>query len=690
MFKLQWKFFSKMKRLNYISFFLSILFLINIITLLYFNFVTSEMLFHSDSAVKNILSEEIYNSKNLLLSDWYYVNGDVWFLSSPILITFLLCFFENSFLLHSISASIYAFTLFLSVWYFLSLFSLNRNYKLLLLCFLSSGISENITEALYGQHAYVLQFIIFLWVFIFSYRILFLTEKNDVINKNSIFLFIIVSLVTFSNPSRSLISYLVPIIFGLIFLILSNSDKLESKNVLYRYKSEICLSLNLILAFLLGSLGNLYISSYLLITPGVVPFWENSDTFFENIPQVITAWIGTGYRWFSLDSPIASIRSLYELWRVLFSFILFVFPFLTLGIINKYQFSRKLSFLLYCNAFVFFSTMSLLVFSTLNQGDFSNTARYLVISFVFNVFVIVLLVFDDHSKIKNNLFRIYFLMSLLLISLCSGYFEYISFTHKPNEILNKNRAESIIGFLKEKDLDSGYATYWNSGKLTVLSDFKIKIRQMHFQNGEPIPMRWLGSETWYEDANKKNTFILLDKKEVDFFDIPRFKMLSEGNVEILNHADFTIVVYKGDIASLYPNWNSKLKKPRLINITSKSLHQIGEITNEDGVYSIISSEGDEGFLSFGPFITLNKGEYKVTFNFSDESVLDAGFVDIVSTKDNILYKLNEKKLEKINKEKEITLNFDLDKKTENVEFRVFSNGSQRLKFNGVLLERRSI
>ncbi|MGC8736951.1 MAG: hypothetical protein ACP5SG_09340, partial [Dissulfurimicrobium sp.] len=73
---------------------------------LFFHFITWKLFFHSDSAVKNILAEEIYSSKSLFPNGWIYVNGDLWFLMPQLLIVPLLPFFKNSFTLHAVAASV--------------------------------------------------------------------------------------------------------------------------------------------------------------------------------------------------------------------------------------------------------------------------------------------------------------------------------------------------------------------------------------------------------------------------------------------------------------------------------------------------------------------------------------------------------------------------------------------------------
>ena len=86
---------------------------------------------------------------------------------------------------------------------------------------------------------------------------------------------------------------------------------------------------------------------------------------------------------------------------------------------------------------------------------------------------------------------------------------------------NKNRHASIE-FLKEKDYEFGYATFWNSTVVTYLTNGKIKIGNLTCdrKNGDVIITpkydftKWLSPKDWYtSDYDNKPIFLLVEQSE---------------------------------------------------------------------------------------------------------------------------------------------------------------------------------
>ena len=56
---------------------------------------------------------------------------------------------------------------------------------------------------------------------------------------------------------------------------------------------------------------------------------------------------------------------------------------------------------------------------------------------------------------------------------------------------------ALLDFLRANRLEYGYASFWNAGKFTVLSNHEVRVRQVMFEGGIPVPMRKLSSNRWY-------------------------------------------------------------------------------------------------------------------------------------------------------------------------------------------------
>jgi len=62
----------------------------------------------------------------------------------------------------------------------------------------------------------------------------------------------------------------------------------------------------------------------------------------------------------------------------------------------------------------------------------------------------------------------------------------------------------VIEFLESNHLTEGYGSYWSANILTVLSDGKIKVREVALgPEGKLVPLRWFSASQWYDMKNAK-------------------------------------------------------------------------------------------------------------------------------------------------------------------------------------------
>ena len=74
------------------------------------------------------------------------------------------------------------------------------------------------------------------------------------------------------------------------------------------------------------------------------------------------------------------------------------------------------------------------------------------------------------------------------------------------------RDDSIYVTLEEleaRGLTYGYATFWNAGRATLLSDSKVKVRNINLSASGISPNRYQSSETWYKDKEGQETYFLM-------------------------------------------------------------------------------------------------------------------------------------------------------------------------------------
>tara|TARA_R110001583_G_scaffold132895_1_gene284807 strand:+ start:3531 stop:5507 length:1977 start_codon:yes stop_codon:yes gene_type:complete len=645
--------------------------------LFYYNFETYKLSFNSDAAVKNLMAREVFESGRIILSDWYYANGDIWVLFGPIVTAPLLLFFDNSFFLHGMSATIYSLLLMFSIWKLISIFEIEYRYKISILALISSGISDQLANALYGEHAYGLQLIIYIWIFILVNNIYFQTTKTGRSNFKQALLSLVVILSTCTNPSRFFIVQFIPILLSLFITHSIFHSRYFDGNKIKSLHHSLLFS-NLFASFLIGALIYVFLLGHVEMITGVKPIWQSFTDFINNILGFLEAWFSIGFGWFDTGTAVSSLNGFYKC--IMFFFSLFILTFPPFLLFNKFKNEMHLKYILllvYINT-SFFILLALMLLTTLHQNSYLGTARYYAPVFV--LFVVASLIFAFKS-LKGKAIRVFFSVGLLLISSVTAFKVLVAPQDEPMGLERYNKTINIIKLLKDNGLSYGYATYWNAGKITVLSDFDIKVRQVHLSSTYIEPMRWLSSQSWYEASKKtKRNFILLNENEAKLFDLTLFKNRFNLNYEELFIDGYHVYIFNQDLASILPTWKLHLTIPYLLPINEKSQHQIGIFNKESSHTSIVSQKGEVGFLHFGPFKNMEKGQYIARFKVKSASADNVGFVDITSTREEELDILNRVELNQLTKTPFVEVKFSIKSIKENVEFRVFSNGKERLEF----------
>lgn len=71
--------------------------------------------------------------------------------------------------------------------------------------------------------------------------------------------------------------------------------------------------------------------------------------------------------------------------------------------------------------------------------------------------------------------------------------------------------QAVLDYLQAHGLTEGYGSYWSSGIFTVLSNDKIKVRQVAVGSGDKlVPLEWESARQWYD---MKNARFLIFKDE---------------------------------------------------------------------------------------------------------------------------------------------------------------------------------
>jgi hypothetical protein len=177
------------------------------------------------------------------------------------------------------------------------------------------------------------------------------------------------------------------------------------------------------------------------------------------------------------------------------------------------------------------------IFTGISVGSVA-TNRYFI-SVAFLGMTIMLLYFDKHWRALP--LRLGSLATAVLLIAGSPLL-----VAKPT---SQSTYQRLAQYLDAHDLEFGYATYWNAGVVTALSDDRVRIRQVTLRNGYVGPFRWLSSPRWYQgNLNNHQSFLLLKGTERKFNMSGLTPVLGKP-IQTVNIGDYRAIVYPFDIAA---------------------------------------------------------------------------------------------------------------------------------------------
>ena len=85
-----------------------------------------------------------------------------------------------------------------------------------------------------------------------------------------------------------------------------------------------------------------------------------------------------------------------------------------------------------------------------------------------------------------------------------------------NQSVANEQLSEVSQFLKEKDLEYGYGTFWNASIITLMTDSDVKVRVItSTTSGDLYPRLYQSNVNWYKDNSYDEYFLILDSVEYD-------------------------------------------------------------------------------------------------------------------------------------------------------------------------------
>lgn len=183
---------------------------------------------------------------------------------------------------------------------------------------------------------------------------------------------------------------------------------------------------------------------------------------------------------------------------------------------------------------------------------FTNAASmvYYELAFWHNI-VFTSIFLTDLIKKKDKYYEGFIYTVTAIVFLC-GHLNYITGTVLPvhNEYVAEQEEGSLIDFLKENDLDYGFATFWHAYKYMALSNGEIKL--ISYIITPTCPYYWMTSRSYYDVNEHPGRCFILVAADDEAIDEKYYLAASE----VKEFQDYKILIYEKNIF-LYEELNSE-------------------------------------------------------------------------------------------------------------------------------------
>lgn len=353
-------------------------------------------------------------------------------------------------------------------------------------------------------------------------------------------LLFVFTLLSATNGLQSLVTWIAPALFGIVMVwVLEEKQEGFRKNTL-RFGASIAL---IGVATLLG-LGLLQILSH-GVSAGYADAYSNYDginNWMDNLHDVPIQW----FRLLGINTvagePLASLDSVGTMIRLFTAILLPVIPLVGILCYRRIE-NRYVRMTLFAHLGV-----SMFILFACICGQLVGANWRLVPMLGSSLLATSALLFD---RIRFSLPPVRRLSALLLIVPC--LFACVTFRDLwklPLDYGQDNEIHTVAQTLEDRGLTKGYATFWHSELVTLISDSAVCVRNIQLQKVDstttPCVRAYQSDSRWYDDIGEEKTFLLLSDSEYN--SIYRWRTQQEDRIlEEFKIGGYTVVVFTGGV-----------------------------------------------------------------------------------------------------------------------------------------------
>lgn len=526
------------KHASFVTAFMLLVFCIYEIS--FYIFKTYRAFFNSDSAIANILAEEIVVSGKFFPSQWWYVNNDLWVFYKQALVIPWVLIGKNGYFAHAFTVFVVSLFMVIFIYFFFRSLMLSRAASIMGGVVVCVGYSPMYLRELYGEAAYT-------WYFIFMIAFMFIFRKLSphVISKRTqikafIFFMLLLYLLVLANPIRFFVYYVVPFFGALGLSVYFARDSLKTfqgalKRLWSLKKAVIFIFACCVMG--LGAFSHMDLLESLHFAGGA----NNAELMpLEALPtHAAHAFLGLlnfigaewrdGVRASSLEGGISLIKFF------LYPFVLII-PALH---VKKafYQMSSTERFFVLFSYVGFALIFTLYATTSLHEHAWAarNNIRYI------SPFLMMILLCNV------IMWRFFSLFMKLLLSLCLTIALGVSWNYVSPQgwRLIVDERIALVEELKSRDLKFGYAEYWDSHIYTVFSNGDVDIRPIEIDEKGISLCKWLSSDAWYrKDSTDGKVFFMVEAKDIEALNLGINKLNMPEPIDEFTFGKYTIFVFE--------------------------------------------------------------------------------------------------------------------------------------------------
>ncbi len=477
---------------------------ISVIGVIYYIIYPSGAFFHADCTDTILWAQASYDSGSLFNPDFGYA-AMLPFGGTMLMIPFI-GIFGVSMTTHHIGMVLFTLLLFASVLFLCR--SLKFSFPLSLTAlgvFASVLCSSTKLREIFYEHVIYYS----ICVFIICTMVALFVKFKESLEKNQIITLIITTFVTVIftacaslDGMQVIATGIVPVLMAAVIEVFFSKEKLFSKksrnSIYFCVISGFSVIIGLIL---LSALDNGVSAGY----AGAYSSYSNMNEWLQNLQKFPEHWFSL----FGVDAhygmSLFSPESIVNMVRIATAVIIAVGPFVALVFYKKFDFGSKILILTH------FSMTAVIMFGYV--FGILSAVNWRLSPIICTGLLVCFAAFrcaKDYVVPK----RIAAVVMCMLVLMSGISFKTIAEMDK-NGIEN-NEKYATIQYLKENGLNYGYATFWNSQVITVLSDSEVRAANVDVNENGIAPCPYQANRNWFEpQEGVEKYFVLLSNAEVE-------------------------------------------------------------------------------------------------------------------------------------------------------------------------------